>query len=161
MKYLYSQKNLSLSRRKARLCACLTAVLAALALIICVRLCMGVNVINENRIRLWTTLISSAAGCLILLVSDLYLLPARAESRHAERILAMEASPVSGVVERVSPPRRIRGSVDIREVILTTGAGKKRLLIAQSRSREFPGPGNSVSVMAADSFITAFEVCHE
>ena len=158
---LYDPHEKALARRSLSLCAMLSALLALAPLAACVFLCTEVNVLNEGSIRLQVTLISSAAGWIILLIADIYWFPVRAEYRHAERILQKEPASLSGVVERLSAPLRIRGSIDIREVILKTDDGNRRLLISKKRSREFPGPGSAVSVMTADGFITAFEVRHE
>ncbi len=161
MKPLYSSLENAQTRRSLTLCARLAALLVLAALAACVFLCAGVNVLNENRVRLQTTLIFSLAGWIILTAADVYWLPARAEYLHAERVLKKEPACLSGLVERLSAPVRIRGSIEIREVILKTGEGSKRLLISKKRSPGFPGPGSAVSVMTADGFITAFEVRHE
>ena len=152
---------MALTRRRLALCASLAALLAISALAACVRVCSGLNVLSENRVRLQATLISSAAGWIILAAADLYFFPARAECRHAERILQKEPVSVCGVVERVSGPRRIRGSIDIREVILKTDGGTVRLLISRKRSGGFPAPGSNVALLTADGYITAYEVRHE
>ncbi len=150
-------------RTGALLCAVTSAlaVIAAAALVWCVVLCAGINVMNEMRVRLMTTLISTAAGLIILWTADLFLLPLRNDRRHAARILSKEAAPLHGTVLRISPGRRIRGSIDIREVVLETGDGPRRLLISLKRSGSLPGPGTAVTVLEAEGYITAFEVCHE
>ncbi len=158
---LYSPREKALARRGLILCAWLSGLLLLAALAVCVFLCAGVNVMNEGRVRLLATLVSSIAGWIILLAADLYWFPARAEYRHAERILTKEPVCLSGVVERLSAPFHVRGSIDMREVILKTGEGSRRLLISKKRSRGFPGPGSAVSLMTAEGFITAFEVRHE
>ena len=140
--------------------ALLIAVCAA-ALIVCVRLCAGVNILNELRVRLCVTLVSAAAGWIVLLALDLFLLPSRAEYRHGRRVMEGTASPVSGEVASVSPPRHIRGSIDIREVILRTDSGPLRLLVSAKRASGFPPAGSAVTLRVSDGYITAYEVRHE
>ncbi|MBR4501048.1 MAG: hypothetical protein IKP22_04065 [Clostridia bacterium] len=158
---LYSSSEKAPARRSLTLCLWLAVVLALAAFAACICLCAGVNVLNENRIRLLATLVFSFAGWIILLGADLYWFPALAEYRHAERILKKEPVCLSGVVERLSAPFHVRGSIDMREVILKTDNGNRRLLISKKRSRDFPVPGIAVSLMTAEGFITAFEVRHE
>ena len=161
MHYLYTTEEAErLHQRMCRSKYCMT-IIAVVALIACVAICLNVHTGNASRLLVWVIALSTLAGWACILITALAYFPSRAVWKHIHASLSEPMEMLCGVLSVNPEAYHIPQSVTVCKAVLTDGEESHTLHVLADKVRELPAAPARLRVYTVRRFIIAFEVCNE
>ena len=157
MIHFYSPLEKERLRKRKRASLCASCILASMALILCVTLCMSTCTANAAHHRAAAHILSILFGWAIILILKLVHIPAKAEYWHFKRIEGEQPIRQQGVIYSENTIIHIPKSVDVIGLRLETGEATLRLQALARCKKLLPPDGTPVRLLCAGKFVLAWE----
>ncbi len=154
---LYTGEDVALLERRVKRRLAALIVLGTAAFITCVALAVLADPRNAGRLEMTAAVISTVAGWVCIYGGIFGVSAGKKEIGHANMLRTEPRERIEGPVTVTDERLRIRGSITVRRVEVTSGTGVQKVLVHENRAErlaELP----VTAVYVAHGYVAAVEV---
>ena len=154
---LYDAEDIGRLEKKIRNGRGAMLLLGCTALALCVALCCLTRTGNAERMELLTVAVSTVAGWVLLYLRRFVVTAERRELMHARMLRGAERETLRGRVTVTKERVAIRDSITLRQVLVETAEGTRRVKVNDRRAAALSGETGELRLYVANGYIAAFE----
>ena len=153
----YTRDGLKQKIRANRIVKYILFLTAAASLVACVILCAKTTTLNAAAMEKAVLLTAVLSGWLVIALYVNVYEPGIREVQHASHLMDEEAQKLCGTLRLEKRTVQIRGSIRVRDAVLTTPDGEKKLLLNDTRTRLLKNVDGPIAVYTVGRYIVGYE----